>query len=231
MTRALDDVRARLGPDADRLLDRFATEFPGATDDPEPATDRLEELLLIRIANENPALGPLRELVDDRAFEGDTGYATAITTLETTFAGANLAGATEPGAAAGGPSLVALLRAPARHAPTSLHGQLRYVREHWPALLGDALGAVVDQVDRALGVLAEEEHGLHLRFGGDPGTGPTQAPSLGGPARAADEPEAFSADSAWMPRVVLLAKSTYVWLDQLSRASPPRDPYARRDPG
>jgi hypothetical protein len=38
--------------------------------------------------------------------------------------------------------------------------------------------------------------------------------SLGG---LAGEPEAFSADSAWMPRVVLIAKSTYVWLDQLSR--------------
>src|SRR4029079_12910158 len=41
-----------------------------------------------------------------------------------------------------------------------------------------------------------------------------QAPSF---ATAADEPEAFSSDSAWMPRVVLIAKSTYVWLDQLSR--------------
>jgi hypothetical protein len=33
----------------------------------------------------------------------------------------------------------------------------------------------------------------------------------------ADEPERFSIDSAWMPRLVLIAKSTYVWLDQLSR--------------
>jgi hypothetical protein len=33
----------------------------------------------------------------------------------------------------------------------------------------------------------------------------------------ADEPEGFSSDSAWMPQVVLMAKSTYVWLDQLSR--------------
>ena len=36
-------------------------------------------------------------------------------------------------------------------------------------------------------------------------------------AGVADEPEAFSSDSDWMPRVVLMAKSTYVWLDQLSR--------------
>ena len=31
------------------------------------------------------------------------------------------------------------------------------------------------------------------------------------------EYEAFSADQAWMPNVVLLAKSTYVWLEQLSQ--------------
>ena len=31
------------------------------------------------------------------------------------------------------------------------------------------------------------------------------------------EYEAFSADQAWMPTVVLMAKSTYVWLEQLSK--------------
>ena len=42
----------------------------------------------------------------------------------------------------------------------------------------------------------------------------TERPSF---KAALEEPEAFSSDSAWMPRVVLMAKSTYVWLDQLSR--------------
>ncbi|WP_263359043.1 alpha-amylase family protein [Acidicapsa ligni] len=32
-----------------------------------------------------------------------------------------------------------------------------------------------------------------------------------------NEYEAFSADQAWMPNVVLIAKSTYVWLEQLSQ--------------
>src|SRR3954467_9641855 len=63
---ALAHLEARLGPDVDHLLDRFADEFPGAGDEPEPAALRLEELLLTRVANENPAIGPLRELVDDR---------------------------------------------------------------------------------------------------------------------------------------------------------------------
>ncbi len=32
-----------------------------------------------------------------------------------------------------------------------------------------------------------------------------------------EEPESFSQDLDWMPGLVLMAKSTYVWLDQLSR--------------
>ena len=41
-----------------------------------------------------------------------------------------------------------------------------------------------------------------------------QVPTFGDPAH---EYEKFSADTAWMPGVVLIAKSTYVWLAQLSR--------------
>ncbi len=104
------------------------------------------------------------------------------------------------------------MRTPARHAPTSLAGQLRYIREHWAALLGEGLAALLGRLDLALGILAEEERALHLRFGGTGGR--TERPSF---KAALEEPEAFSSDSAWMPRVVLMAKSTYVWLDQLSR--------------
>jgi len=201
--RALDDA---LGPEAGRVLDRFAEEFPGPGPRPEPPPVRLEELLLIRVANENPAAGSLRELVDDRALERATRYRDAIRALETVFAG-------EPAFGPEGGSLIEMLRAPARHAPTSLAGQLRYIRDAWAALLGDELAALIDRLDLAIGILAEEERFLHQRFGGA-GRGPTPGPSFAG---AADEPEAFSSDSAWMPRLVLMAKSTYVWLDQLSR--------------
>ena len=86
MADALADLDADLGPDAVRVLDRFGQEFPGAGPLPEPARDRLEEMLLIHVANENPALGPLRELVDDRVLARDTRYAEALTRVESSLA-------------------------------------------------------------------------------------------------------------------------------------------------
>ncbi len=204
---ALAGLEARIGrSDTKHLLDRFAAEFPGRTARPEPRATRLEELILVRVANENPALGALRELVDDRTLEKATRYRDAIAGLEVAFAEG-------PRIGPDGQSLLELLRAPARHSPTSLAGQLRYIRERWAGILGDALIALLARMDLALGILAEEEAALHLRFGGGGGTTRGEVPKLG----SADEPEAFSSDSAWMPRVVLMAKSTYVWLDQLSR--------------
>ncbi len=210
MATAMRDVRRRLRDDLDRLLDRFGAAFPGVGPAPEPPVLRLEELLLTRVSNENPAIGSLRELVDDRILSDGTRYDEAIDALGRAFAdGAPL----DDGAGNQG-SLVELLRAPARHAPTSLAGQLRYIREHWSGLLGGDLEALIGRLDIALGIIAEEERGLHQRFGGASDERGVHAPSFRG---LADEPEQFSVDSAWMPRIVLMAKSTYVWLDQLSR--------------
>ncbi len=209
MASAMRDVRRLLRDDLDRLLDRFGAAFPGVGDAPEPPAIRLEELLLTRISNENPAIGPLHELVDDRVLAEGTRYVEAIDGLEAAFAAGeqlDLGDGTKA-------SVVELLRAPARHAPTSFAGQLRYIRDHWGALLGADLEALIGRLHIALGIIAEEERALHMRFGGGDERA-VHPPSFRG---LVDEPESFSADSAWMPRVVLIAKSTYVWLDQLSR--------------
>ncbi len=47
-----------------------------------------------------------------------------------------------------GETLVELLRAPARAHPTSLAGQLRYIREHWRGLLGADLDVLLDRLLR-----------------------------------------------------------------------------------
>jgi glycosidase len=210
MATAMREVRRQLHDDLDRLLDRFAAAFPGAGPEPEPAVVRLEELLLTRVSNENPAIGPLRELVDDRVLAEGTRYDEAIGGLELALGDGGVLDAGD-----GRPvPLVDLLRAPAQHAPTSLAGQLRYVRDHWGGLLGADLDALIGRLDIAIGIIHEEERALHQRFGGDDERHDVHTPSFRG---LADEPERFSVDSAWMPRVVLMAKSTYVWLDQLSR--------------
>ena len=190
MDEVVGELRERLGPAADEMLERFALEFPAASPEAvEPPAVRLEELLLIRIANENPAVGVLRELIDDRPLQQGTRYREAIDGLEQILANG-------PPIGPDGGSLIELLRAPARRSPTSLAGQLRYIREPGRSLLGDALSEILARLDLALGILAEEERGFHIRFGGG-GAKRAEAPTFD---HARDEPEAFSSDSSWMPR-------------------------------
>ena len=210
MPISTDAVEVVVGePALDDLLDAVGDEFPDVGDRPAPI--RLEELLLVSLANENPAARPLRALVDDTPLPPEPRTET-IKALEAYQAGLTPIGPN-------GETLVELLRAPARAHPTSLAGQLRYVREHWRSLLGEDLDRLLDRLLVTLDVIAEEERGLHLRFGGGGdggagGGGRGEAPDLTG---LDAEPERFSSDSAWMPRLVLIAKSTHVWLDQLSR--------------
>ena len=209
MSVTTDAVEDEVGtPELDDLLDAVAGEFPDVDGKSEPV--RLEELLLVRIANENPAARPLRDLIDDSPLPAGERDA-VMASLEAYQAALSPIGPN-------GETLVEMLRAPARAHPTSLAGQLRYVREQWSSILGAALEALLDRLLLTIDVISEEERGLHLRFGGGGdgggGGGHGEAPDLTG---LDAEPERFSSDSAWMPRLVLIAKSTHVWLDQLSR--------------
>jgi glycosidase len=105
--------------------------------------------------------------------------------------------------------------------PDSLEGQLEYIRRRWADLLGDFLGRLL----RAMDVLREEQVAIWLRFH-PPGPRPSAVVPVGEPVAAVPsyagqdtEAERFSRDEDWMARTVLVAKSTYVWLDQLSRVS------------
>jgi len=204
--RALPTVREQAGAGrTTALLRTFAAAFPGLDT---AAADRLEDLLLVHLANANPAAGPLQPLVDERVLPRQPLEAT-LEALERYLSAIRIEGG--PG---GGVSLLELLREPARNAPDSLAGQLRFVRERWRWLLGEALDRLAAQIDLAIGILTEEQLGLHRRFGGAGVGGGGEAPSFSG---AEQEAERFSEDREWMPRLVLIAKSTYVWLDQLSR--------------
>jgi glycosidase len=170
----------------------------------------LEELIACWLENANPAFAPFQELFADDGLARSTAYRAAIDELGRFFAARAPIGPDRQ-------DLLAMLRAPAIAEPRSLAGQLRWIRARWGDFLadhlGERLGELLGRVVTGLDVAAEEERALWMRL--HPGTGEGgSAPGIGAP----NEPERFSEDRAWMPRVVLMAKSSYVWLDQLSRA-------------
>jgi glycosidase len=225
---ALGWFEARRGRDAvDGTLTTFADVFPtvavyrdlesaagwlsGTTGAVSHRAVALEELVTVWLANSNPALKPFAELFDDEPCAAGTAYRDVTQGLRDYFE-------TRPRFGPADQNLIDMLRAPALASPDSLAGQLEYIRRHWSELLGDFLRRLLSAMD----VLKEEEVAVWLRFH-PPGPNPRGAvemePAKWVPSYAGQdaEVERFSADDEWMPRTVLIAKTVYVWLDQLSR--------------
>ena len=228
MARGLAALDVRLGDEGvDRSLVAFEAAFPAlpvyrdemtAVDwlsrenGPVPGREAaLEELALASIASLNPAAAAYRELIDDPTLAAPTQRR-----LVEAFAGADLdPDEPDPDRAAPARTLYARLRQPVDAAPQSLAAQLRWIRIHWAGWLDDA---DLLHIDRQLGVLDQLDRAAWLRAQRAPGSGDhADAAALAGFGGANEEHEAFSEDRAWMAELVLVAKSTYVWLAQLSR--------------
>lgn len=161
----------------------------------------LEEMVLLSLSNRNPAFSPFAELFDDGDLKNETEYLRIMESLEDFLK-------TQPSFGPQDQPVMDLLKAPMIAAPESLQGQLLYIKDHWGSILsGDLMVRILLAVD-----LIREEERLRLI-----GPGPTLVPQFGPPRGPYDEPERFSRDLDWMPQVVLIAKSVYVWLDQLSK--------------
>ena len=158
------------------------------------------ELLLLRLDNDNPACGTLRDLIDDSDLRRDTNYNDVIQSLELFFS-------SQSPLADGDENLLTMLRAPAKDSPESLSGQLKYIRDNWKFLDSDWM----EQLLRALDLTKEEEK-LGRHGAGGPAVSEVWTPTVGD-----EDEQRYSHDSDWMPRVVMQAKNTHVWLEQLSR--------------
>jgi len=221
MARALAQMETRLGKaKLEQAQLRFLEEFPpvavyqgrlsvqeylsAATNDRPHPQVTLEEMLLLHVTNLNPAIKPYQELFDDEPLKRASPYESLAKGLSAFFEGEK-AGSK----AAGGQheSLLDALRAPALASPYSLAGQLEFLLHRWGGLLGEAF---LQRILRGLD-FAKEEAIRNTGTGGFGGEAPVL--SFGGPP----EYERFSVDKDWMPRLVLIAKNSYVWLDQLSK--------------
>ena len=242
MAEALRWLAAQITPKASRrLLLQFVSQFPTVDVYRGQRTERqwlngnsegrpnseiaLEELLLLWIANNNPAFKPFRRLFSDKLLQQKTSYVQATQGIPEFFT-------SRPRLSPSLGSLIDALRAPMLASPDSLTGQLDYIIRAWAEILGDDLKRVLLAVD----VLREEELAIWMQFHPPgPDWHRHAPPGRGNEGFAGDEYvgwdsalrlrqqaplfeyEAFSADQAWMPNVVLIAKSTYVWLEQLSK--------------
>jgi glycosidase len=212
-------ARQRLGAESiDRFPPTFATLFPPRDvllaqkaiaawlldgDGELSATDRVVvEAILLYLQMRNPATRPLRELFDDADLQKRASYVPFVVSIEEFFDNQEPSGLT-------GQTLFHTLRAPILASPDSLEGQLAFIREHWAGILPPELLA---RLDLARDLLREMD--LHRA----PVYGPPAVPVYDrSPDSVWAEPAAFSRDADWMSNVVLIAKSTYVWLDQLAK--------------
>ena len=219
MQQALDRLNEEFGKsEVNRTLHKFGDEFPAVAVyrheidieafmevEAEGVPHRqmvLEEMLMLWLANMNPAFSPFCELFDDTALKRDTPFLQIISSLKTFFD-------TQPFFGPGHQNLVEMLRSPAVAVPHSLKGQLEYIRERWGFLLGPYLYRLLTSLD-----LIKEEEIAEARRIALWDHVPTEVYEFAGMEA---EPERFSRDLDWMPRLVLMAKNIYVWLHQLSK--------------
>lgn len=161
----------------------------------------IEELFVLWLTNRNPAaMKPFSDLFSEKTLSETTQYQDIVRNLIAYFN-------TLP--TIDGLPLVEFLLLPSKLHPDSLFDQLEYIRRKWGAYLGDYLRRLLISLDW----MREEakEHGF--------GPGEIRIPVYrdGAYGMNEDEYEAFSVDKEWMPRLVLMAKNIYVWLDQLSK--------------
>jgi len=159
------------------------------------------ELLILHLANGNPAFSPARELFNDAELSAKSDYAALAAALENFFK-------SRPGLGKNNKPLFDFLREPILAGGSSLTAQLIFIKDHWREYLTEEL---LLRILTALDIIKEEEKAGFM------GRGPALVPMFRGEEYAlGKEYERFTEDRDWMSKVVLIAKSVYVWMDQLS---------------
>ncbi|MFA6542556.1 MAG: alpha-amylase family glycosyl hydrolase, partial [Bacteroidota bacterium] len=181
----------------------------------------LEELIMLHLANLNPSFAAVKDLFDDSFLLASTAYQKITASLELFFQNEKPFGPDND-------SLIGALKKPMLLHPDNIEAQLGYYKKQWGILLS---AKYLEQIEKSFILTSEEDAFLWHAFnrGGGPPLRETFVPQypkgIEGGKRIStrpedylyDEPERFTADTEWMPNVVLLAKNIHVWLDQLSK--------------
>lgn len=155
----------------------------------------LNEVIPLWLGNVNPSFVPYMELFDDELLEKQTDYSEIVREIINFFDN-------KPGYGPNDQNLIEMLQTPFKLYPHSLREQLEYLYKNWSELLDEFTYKILVALD----LIREEE----LFRGIGPGKSEVYEYDL-------MELENFTPDKDWMPKVVMLAKNIYVWLDQLSK--------------
>lgn len=238
--KALSNLKETIGSEnTDKILLEFANLFPPSevfkgnknvedylksiSADRSNQEVTLEEMILLFFSNFNPANKKLIELFDQNYFGNKELFSRSISALDQFFQKEKKFGPDNE-------DIFTLLRAPILKNPENIEAQLEFINEKWGILLDEKiLRKILSGKDLIKEDYKFEGFGLG---GGAPTTAPvykagqaSEQLTLGksGYKYSVDswkdfiEPENFTKDIDWMPRVVLMAKNSYVWLDQLSK--------------
>ena len=161
-----------------------------------------EEMIMLHLANENPAFAKFSVLFSETKLRKNPVYAQAWEETQKYFKG-------QPKFGPFNNDFVTFLREPVAFSPKSLRGQLQYILKHWMYLIGEWLKK---RLLASLDTLSEEEKAAWRGIkGGEVEMSPYSYENL------MNEYERYSPDRDWMPKVVLMAKTILVWLYQLTK--------------
>jgi glycosidase len=186
----------------------------------------IEEIYLLRIENLNPATSSLEELYSDKSLSSASIYHKIIEQSESFFRNEKPMGSENL-------SLFEFLRRPIIISPYSLEDQLNFIRNNWSFYIFELFN---ERLLSGRDLIQEDLRLFYNPAGFEKPTPPVPAyefdneyfDRLRRKLQAGEELdsvesrfyyseyEKFTHDVEWMPRVVMIAKNVYVWLNQLS---------------
>ncbi|MBP5756776.1 MAG: alpha-amylase, partial [Spirochaetales bacterium] len=194
-------VLAEKNKETKEVLSFYDKKFPTMLKDPSvlKEVETVRAFFVHQVLQANPALlAATGDMLDQRKMNFPAGTQALTALMGSYLKGTSFSESTED-------DLFSFLTLPARLFPDSLAKQISYILEHWDSLLPDDLKLLLL---KSRDYMQEEDK---PRF---QGPGPIDIPDY---SSFNDDIESFTPDRNWMPNVIMMAKSTLVWLDQLSK--------------
>ena len=179
----------------------------------------LEELLLNALENKNKSLEPLYDIIGEDNLNRKDEFERYFENLKSFFK--------DKPKIKGEKDLITFLLEPIIKYPDNLQAQLNYIHENWSDIIGEKFER---EFLTSSDLLREDVITEGIAAGPPPTFVPQYKGAKGGAtigksgfdllkSSEADyeEEENFTPDTAWMPKVVMIAKNSFVWLSQLSK--------------